>query len=205
LTQLIGPQVSRRWHALLRSSDVWKRRLTAWNDGPLNISDDYDHYATKAKSIHRFRNGNPSDIVTETIQNPVIDRRALSALVEETFVQTLEAGRALLVVNLRTRTSWKTQGDAREHIIAVATSDCLVAYTTSINVCYVADLRGDRRAKFKFLPSMAKVLACSGPVVVCAGPSSDAVEFYLWNFDEMRGKSFRVGHNQSPFIYRAPR
>jgi hypothetical protein len=108
-------------------------------------------------------------------------------------------------MNLRTGTSWKTQADAREQIVAVTASDYLVAYTTTLNVCYVFDLRGERRAKFKFPPSMAKILACSGPVVVCAGPSSDAVDFYVWNFDELRGKSFRVGHNQPPFVYRAPR
>jgi hypothetical protein len=181
-----------------------KQALRAWYDGSLDLDADYHLCAAKAQAIHRFRTGRGAQCVTEPadLTSSILRR---NALIEDTFVQLSADQRKVVVRNVRTRTSWTTVGDARETILAIAASDLLVAFTTSLNVCYVADVRGEHRAHFKLPPGMTKVLACSGPTVVCGGPNSDAIEVYVWNYDTRRGKSFRIGYDQSPFAYRTVR
>jgi len=196
-----GRQVSWPWYTLLRSPVVWKQGLRAWFDGTLGCEEDYDHYAAKALDIHRFRTGKYADSFTLTYdENDIVLECA--ALFEETLVHVVSNQRELVVRNLRKRTSWKTHGDAREKIQLVSVSHQLVAYATSLNVCYVSDLVGEEKANFKLPPGMLKVLACRGRTVVCGGPRPDAAEVYIWDFDRRRGRSFRIGYDQPPFVHR---
>ncbi|KAF2687300.1 hypothetical protein K458DRAFT_188896 [Lentithecium fluviatile CBS 122367] len=192
--------VSKRWCTLLRSPAVWKRGLNAWFDD--NFGNDYGLYAHKAQKIHRFRTGKYAALVKlPTDGNPsgLLNR---TALVEDRFVYLSSTERDLIVRDLRTRGSWQTHGDAREKIIAVAASDQLVAYATTLNVCHVSSLAGERKTQFKLPSGMFKALACRGCTVVCGGLFISAAEFYVWDFNMLRGKSFRIGYDQPPFVHR---
>lgn len=183
---------------------MYKQGLRAWYDDALAEDGDYHVYAAMARDIHRFRTGDRGHLVTHSAEIAPASL-GLLALMEDTLLHVSADQRELTVRNLRTRTSWKTCGDARETIVATAASDRLVAYTTNRNVCYVSDLEGECKASFKLPSGMIKVLACSGSTVVCGGSHTHTIEVYIWDFDTRRGKSFRVGFDQPPFVHRGTR
>lgn len=197
----LQPQVSKRWHALLRSPDVLKRGLKAWDDGSVSLEGaDYGICARKALDVHGFRSGRYVDLVTKSGDGRLFVANC-TVLAEDLFVGVCSIfQRQLFVDNLRTRQSWQAHGDARERIVRVAASDQVVAFATTLNVCHVSDPHGGQRRKFRLNGGMFRVLACRGRIVVCAGHSSEAVEVYLWDFDLQRGTSFHVGFDKPPFV-----
>ncbi|KAF1959802.1 hypothetical protein CC80DRAFT_406524 [Byssothecium circinans] len=189
-------RVSRRWHTLLRSLDVVKPSLNEWYDGTLQLKDfNYTDCKQRAQNVHRFRSGGYVGLSSKVEGSMVFHTR----LVEETLVGCDPSLRTLSVNNLRTGDAWQMHGDARDTISAVAASEEILAFATKSNTCYVSDLVGGQRSKFKLFANMFQALACRRRTVICGGVLPDHVEVYVWNFDTQKGSSFRVGRDQPPF------
>jgi hypothetical protein len=126
----------------------------------------------------------------------------LAALVGSAFVWVQPHHRMLNICNLRTMATSSLQGDARESIINVALSEELVAFATSLNTCYVTDLAGANRKKFKLVRSMFQQLACRGHVVACGGFVNNCAMIYIWDYETQVGKSFEISLQAPPFSSR---
>jgi hypothetical protein len=84
-------------------------------------------------------------------------------------------------------------GDARESIRDLFASDQIVAFTTASNVCYVSDLRGRGKKKFRVPTSVQfQSLACRQRTVACAGTFDDHVLVYIWSYDSQQGRSLTI-------------
>jgi hypothetical protein len=108
----------------------------------------------------------------------------------------------LNICNLRTMAVSSLQGDARESITNVALSEELVAFATSLNTCYVTDLAGANRKKFKLVRSMFQQLACRGHVVACGGFFNSCAMIFIWDYETQVGKSFEISLQTPPFSSR---
>jgi hypothetical protein len=195
-------EVSKRWRTLLQSPDVLNPLLNPWYDGTTHFEAfDYTTLRQKALRIHCFRYGYGFPLTEEQVRMiPFMPDSAV--LIEDTLVGYPFQGRTLSVQNLRTGASWETQGDAREQIINVAASEQIVAFATTSNTCYVSDLAGGQKRKFKLFSNIFKALACRDRTVACGGLFQDCAEFYTWDFDSQKGTSFRIGYDQPPFFFR---
>ncbi|KAJ4305301.1 hypothetical protein N0V90_000832 [Kalmusia sp. IMI 367209] len=175
--------VSRRWYNLLRGTDIMKRSLKAWYDGTVSFEDaSYEDYVQAARSIHRFRTGNHVTVIKTKPDHPhgtpvyhQVD------LVEDFLIETSDP-RVLRVTNLRTG-----------KIMRVAASDHLVAmWTTSYQKCYVFDLSGVQKAKFRLPNALCVVNTCRDRTIICGGLVDGHVEVYIWNLDSQRGTTLRL-------------
>ncbi|KAF2871992.1 hypothetical protein BDV95DRAFT_30635 [Massariosphaeria phaeospora] len=196
-------QVSKRWHGILQSTDIVKPALRAWYDGTINFKGADDAFCLQqARRMHRVRTGNltwrgkceSGSYVWKTISDDI--------LIDDTFIWLDRLRRVLTVLDLPTMKSWEAYGDAREHILDVALSTELVAYGTTSNTCYVSDLKGGERKRFKVTnPAMFNKLHCRGRTVACAGytKGSSSVLVYIWDIDTQCGQSFTVSIHEQPF------
>ncbi|KAF2645058.1 hypothetical protein P280DRAFT_391489 [Massarina eburnea CBS 473.64] len=190
-------QVSTRWRTILRSLDVLKPNLNAWYDDTSHLEAfDYGQCRKRAEDAHRFRSGKYAKLSSVPVETLPLE----SILVEDTLVSRCPSYRSILVENLRTGESWKGQGSARELITYTAASEEIVAFTTSSSTCYVTNVAGEQKRKFKLHGSMFKTApVCSGRTIICAGFSENYAEIYMWNFDTQKGSSFRIGRDQPLF------
>lgn len=180
--------------------------LESWHRKSLPV-ETYDDCLKKALAIRRFVQGKPLHH-TDFVAGDAPDTKIAYALgyVEPVLVEQFLAGvdeskRALVVNNLQTETSWHMYGAAREEILKVVASDEIVAFTTTSNTCYVADLAGSKKHDFKLFGGMFKALACHGRTVVCGGVINQQVELFIWDFDSQHGKLLRLSRDQAPFSF----
>jgi hypothetical protein len=124
------------------------------------------------------------------------------ALVEDTFAWLLPGCRTLNICNFRTMTKSILHGDARELITKVALSGSVVAFATTLNICYVQSLNDSKHKKFKLVRGMFEQLTCRDRTVICGGFVNDSAVIYTWDFDTQTGKSFDIGVQEFPFASR---
>lgn len=189
-------RVSRRWQALLSTTDALKPSLKAWHDGTLTFEGaTYTECLQEAQSIHRFRTGRTvHDVESMPYQEgtPGSDR---IVLVGDFLAQVSSNShfRQVHVTNLRCRTSWNACADGREIIERVAASDQLIAiWTTSYQKCYVFDFSGARRAKFRLPTALGRMTACRDRTIVCGGIVDRHLELYIWDLDSQTGKTLQL-------------
>lgn len=193
-------QVSRRWSALLRSPDVWKPSLAAWYDGLLEPGLDDAAYALKARAMHYFRSGRCTHVWSGHFEyNP----RAQDAFCEDVYAYWWLDTRELHLVDVRRRTSRTLVGKAREQIRNVTLSDRLVAFDSSLGICYVSDVAGKCNKTFPVHPHMRHVFTSRGPMLVCGGFLPTGADFYVWNLDKQRGTSVFIPKHH-PLFKRPP-
>lgn len=177
--------------------------LESWHGKSFPV-ESYDDCLKKALDIHRFARGKPvhhTDLVAKDTKIAYAMGYVEPVLVEEFLAGVDESKRALVVNNLQTQTSWHMYGAAREEILKVVASDEIVAFTTTSNTCYVADLAGSKKHDFKLFGGMFKALACHGRTVVCGGVINQQVQLFIWDFDTQQGKLLRLSRDQAPFSF----
>jgi hypothetical protein len=166
---------------------------------------DYGLLELKAKAIQAYRHGKPKHCFK--VVTPVSKHVILMA---DTLIWSPppSIGSESRIVNLFNITTWEMHtlnGNAREHIHHLFASNQIVGFTTRSNICYVSDLRGRGKRKFK-VPNAAlfQSLACRDRTVACAGILEDHVLVYIWNYDSQQGRSFTIASDCFPIEFRRP-
>jgi hypothetical protein len=196
--------VSTRWRRVLQSPQVLTNTLVPWYGyTPQLLRADYGMCKTKAEVIHAFRNGCPKHHFKIRIVG--IHHRMI--LTEDTLILTAGAQgnsdpRILCFFNIKTWELHSMTGDARERISQTFASDQIAGFTTESRVCYVSDLEGRGKRKFR-VPNNAffQSVACRGRTVACAGCLPDHAEVYVWNYDTQQGKTFSIDFNSHLFPF----
>jgi hypothetical protein len=186
-------RVCRKWHHVLQSPDVLTKSLVSWyGDTPQIQQADYSLCRLKARSVHRFRYGVPTHHFKITNMHRSHSHMILrgDTLI---FPATTPLLRALRLFNIKTWTLNSLNGDARELIRHFFASDQIAGFTTESRTCYISDLEGHGKRKFK-VPSTAlfQSVACRGRTVACAGFVQGHIQVYIWNYDTQQGKSFII-------------
>jgi hypothetical protein len=157
----------------------------------------------KARSIHAFRNGKPSNIFAIT---PDADATfSDQVLVHETLIwrprKITEESRIVCVLNLKTWQLRTLRGEALEKINHVVASDRIVVLITFTGICYVSDLHGTTTKKFR-VPSMGyfQTVSCRGCTVACVATFANHQSVYIWDYDTQRGRSFQINHDPGSIL-----
>jgi hypothetical protein len=163
-----------------------------YGDTPQIQQADYSLCRLKARSVHGFRYGVPTHHFKISLSHRKDSRMILrgDTLV---FPTTTPPLRALHLFNIKTWTFSSLNGNARELIRHFFASDQIAGFTTESHTCYISDLEGRGKRKFK-VPSTAlfQSVACRGRTVACAGFVQGHIQVYIWNYDTQQGKSFII-------------
>jgi hypothetical protein len=200
LLQRVSPQ----WRHVLRSLDVLKNSLYAWSHRVVDLQvPNYSACEHKARLVQKFRQGEPDRLFSIHHHEPHGD----VILVEDTLIWSCyippeSKARIIYVLNIKSWSLRKLQGDARETVHRLFASDQLVGFATSGNICYVWDLDGREKRRFR-VPSSAlfQSVTCRDNMVACAGCLNDHALVYVWNFETQRGTSFTIPFDDDLFAY----
>lgn len=198
-------RVCRKWHHILQSPDVLTKSLILWyGDTPQIQQADYSFCRLKARSVHGFRNGIPRRHFKITKMDRNYGNITLmgDTLVFLAGIPSDAASRALRLFNIKTWTLHSLNGTARERISNFFASEQIAGFTTESHTCYVSDLEGRGKRKFR-VPSTAlfQSVACRGRTVTCAGCVQGHAQVYIWNYDTQQGKSFTINFNSHLFPF----
>jgi hypothetical protein len=158
---------------------------------------DYDFLEKKVRKIHAFRNGKPSNVlqVTPTIETSM---RGL-ILAGDSLVwmprRSREQSRTVSVLDLNTWQLRTLRGEALEVVLRVRASDQIVALATFTGFCYVFELHGTTRKKFR-VPSCDyfDIMSCRGCTVACIAAHGCYSLVYIWEYNTQQGRTFQINH-----------
>jgi hypothetical protein len=200
-------RVSPQWHHVLRSTDVLTKSLYAWSGRVTDLqAPSLALCEHKAEQIQKFRQGEPNRLFSIHHHEP--HSRAMLAedtLIWSCIVSPDSRARMVYVLNIKSWSLRKLQGDARETVHRLFASEQLVGFASSSNVCYVWALDGVEKRKFR-VPSSAlfQSVTCRDSTIACVGCLNDHALVYIWNYDTQRGASFTVAFDTALFAYSVP-
>jgi hypothetical protein len=201
-------RVSPQWRHVLQSPMVLKSSLYSWSSRAVDLQEtDYSLCELRAKQVQAFRQGLPKRYFSIETHEP----HCHVILVEDTLIWSCltlpdSQARVIYVLDIKSWSLQKLQGDARETVHCLFASDQLVGFASKNNVCYVWALDGREKQKFR-VPNTALFhsVTCRDNTVACAGCLDDHALVYIWNYDTRRGTSFNIGFDTHLFANSVPR
>jgi hypothetical protein len=199
-------KVSRQWQHILRSPDVLKKGLLSWYGNSSGLQGaDHSTYESKAKQVHAFRRGEPTQRFKIDLQYG-IDQ---VILIDDTLIWAYQSAnhvaRVIYLLNIKTWSLQSLNGDARERVVRLFASNQLVGFVAASTVCYVWRRRDLEKRQFR-VPGQVfyQSITCRGSNVAYAGRLKDHALVYIWDFETQKGRSFIIDYDCPLFANLTP-